>query len=814
MQIMQSMWNHVCIGTRAFIRNPSFGVSAVLTLGFGIGAGIFVFSIVHAVLLRPLPYSDPNQLVWVTQGVSSFTNEEFVLAPDFTVWRSEAESFSHMAAFSYNHRNLSGGGQPERILTAEVSTEFLPLLRVYPSLGRSFLAEEGRVDNDGVAILTHSLWVKRFDKSRTCIGQLITLDDRTFQVVGILPNNFRFPLPVDVEILIPLALNDSQATRESASKDGIVNVSAIARLKPNVSIRQAQAELSLIHQQIVQEYPRFEDGKKVVLEPLHEHMVANVRLTLLLLFGAVGLVWLLSCLNVGGLVLVRSVSRQVEIAIRIALGASRTRLLSQVLTENIVLTFFGFVVGLLFTVLGHRFLVVFIPKGILTANNFQIDAGVLGFAVVISLFTALIVSIATIQMSSHQSIANALTSGARSVTSSRGLRTILRAVSVGQLVLAFMILISAGLMLQSFWVLRYGDVGFRSDQILVLEMNLTPTKYRERVDLVSFFEGLEQRVSVLPGVDGVALCGSAPPITMNAWFRVFIEGRPVSPSDPAMVAINQPVSTDYFRVMGIPLSEGRFFSIRDHEQSTRVVIVNDAFAKRYLDGEQVLGTRIRLGGSRSRLLTIIGVVGELRNVGLGAEPEPEVYRPYRQFPWLHNLNLVLRTSSPAPVDLSRTIEREIWALDPEQPITQVETMNQRLTASVGQPRLTLLLLAGFGGAALILAMLGVYTVTSFTTLQRIREIGIHIALGAQKGQVIWMVVKDGLLLSSIGIVLGTAGALATTRLLSTLLFGVTPFNPSTYLVVAGLLAFIVTGASYFPARRVTNLDPMSNLRHE
>lgn len=804
--------SNLSAGLRLLRRSPAFAATVILVLGLGIGVNTLVFTVTDAVLLRPLPYPNPNQLVWISQGMSP-AKTEYALAPDFTVWRSQVQSFSHVTAFSERFRNLSGSGYPERILSASVSAEFLSLLETPPIAGRDFLASDDQPGGERVAILSHGFCKRRFGEVSHCVGATIRLNDQSVEVVGVLPDTFRFPDPVEVEVLTPLALGLDQASRESSMSVGVQQVKVIARLRPGTSLAQAQAELSVVQQRIDQRNPLFQRNQDAKLSPLHEHLTANISRAALVLLAAVSLLWVLGCLNVGSLLFARLISRRAEMAVRISLGASRRRLFRQVLTENAVLTFFGSVLSLLITYWGHRFIISIFPQQVFRISDVELSPGIVAFVITSFALTVLIVSLVATGALPAQNAADLLKSGSGHVIGSLNVRRVLNVLVVCELALAVILLVEAGLMIRSFWALRYRDLGFQPEQLLTLRVDLTPSRYSSTSQQRVFFENLLQRVGTLPGVDEVTLCSSPPPVPVGGMFRLSVEGG--SSSQPAlgsMVRV-QAVSADYFRILGIPLIKGQMFPDHGHD-SPSVVIINRALARQHPEEDQAVGKKIRLGGPQAPWLTIIGIVEDFKNVGLAAEPEPEAYRPYQQFPLLGSIYVLARSSTSDPLMLVSAIRREVATLDSEQPLAEIQTLDQRLTASVAQQRFVMSMLVCFAVLALSLAVVGIYGIMSYVSQQRTREIAIRMALGAQQKQVIWMIVREGLLLSLFGAALGIAGARAASHFLSSLFYGVAPSDPYTFVIVLISLVFTTVCASYLSARRVTKVEPLEVLRYE
>jgi putative ABC transport system permease protein len=795
-------------GMRLLRRSPAFAATVILVLGLGIGVNTLVFTVTDAVLLRPLPYPTPNQLVWISQGTSP-GKTEYALAPDFVVWRSQVQSFSHVTAFSERFRNLSGTGYPEQILSAAVSAEFLSLLETPPIAGRDFLTSDDQPGNERVAILSHGFCKRRFGEVSHCVGATIRLDDQSVEVIGVLPDTFRFPEPAEIEVLTPLALGPDQASRESSMSVGTQQIKVIARLRSGASLAQAQSELTVVHQRIVQANPEFQQNQDAKLIPLHEHLTADISLAALVLLAAVSLLWVLGCLNVGSLLFARLISRRAEMAVRISLGASRRLLFWQVLTENAVLTFFGSVLSLVITYWGHRFMISIFPQQVFRINDLEPSPGILAFVITSFALTVLIVSLVAAGALPARNTADLLKSGSGNVIGSLKTRRVLNVLVVCELALAVILLVEAGLMIRSFWALRYRDLGFQPEQVLTLRVDLTSPRYSSISQQKAFFENLLPRVGALPGVDSVALCSSPPPVPVGGMLRLSVEGQPAL---GPMVRV-QAVNTDYFRILRIPLFKGQMFLDQGHD-SPSVVIINRALARQQLDEDQAIGKKIRLGGTLAPWLTIIGIVEDFKNVGLATEPVPEAYRPYQQFPMPGSIYVLVRSSRSSPLMLVSAIRREVATSDSEQPLAEIKTMDQRLTASVAQQRFVMSMLVCFAVLALSLAVVGIYGIMSFVSQQRSREIAIRMALGAQQKQVIWMIVREGLLLGLFGAALGIAGARAASHFLSSMFYGVAPSDPYTFVIVLISLVLTTVSACYLTARRVARVEPLEVLRYE
>jgi putative ABC transport system permease protein len=796
---------------RILVRSPAFALTIILVLGLGIGVNTLVFGVADAVFFRPLPYPEPGQLVWISQGVSP-TQAEFALAPDFHAWRSQVRSFSQVVAFSEGFRNFGGAGEPEQIVSAETSSGFLTLLGTQPVAGRDLLADEDRPGGARVAILSHAFCARRFATAQACIGKAFTLDGEPFEVVGVLPGHFRFPGSPDVEVITPLALGPEQASRAASMSVGTRQLKVIARLRPGVTPEQARAELNTVQQGIVQAGPPIPDGQRALLRPLHEHLTEGVSHAALVLSGAVGFLWLLGCLNVGSLLFARTVSRRAEMALRISLGARRLVLFRQVIAENAVLTFFGCLLSLLVSLWGFSFVVSFFPRKVFGLTDVRLDARIVALVLASFVLTVLLVSLIAAWALPSRNVAELLKSGGPGVIGSRKLRRVLNVIVVGELALAVVLLVGAGLMFKSFWALRYRDLGFRADQVITLRLTLAPSRYPAKAQQDAFFDELTRRVAALPGVDAVSLSSSAPPAPVGLMFRLSVQGQPSSWGSATMVRV-QAVNPDYFRSLRIPVVEGEMFADRLQADAARVVVVNRALAREHLADEPALGRKIRLGGPTSPLLTIVGVVEDFKNAGLAAAPEPEVYYPHRQFPMVNSMYLSVKTAAE-PLSFAPLIRREVWAVDREQPLAELQTLDERLNASAAQPRFVMYLLMGFGVLALLLAAAGIYGIMSYSSQQRSREIAIRMALGARREEVRWMILKEGLVLGLLGAAIGVAGARAASRLLLSMLYGVAPSDPYTFITILVLIIVTTVCACSLTASKAAKVDPLDVLRHE
>jgi putative ABC transport system permease protein len=800
------MLNDLRYALRMLLKSPGVTAMAVLALGLGIGANTSIFSVVNFLLLRPLPYKDPGQLVrvWATYPPKAVT-QDATSYPDFTDWKNQNSAFQQIAAFTHQYFNLKGGNQPERILGLRVSADLFPLLGARTVQGRTFLPEEQQPGKDHVLLVGEGLWRRRFGKDPDLVGKTVTLNDESYTVIGILPSNFEFPPFESPQLYVPLVADPNRG-------HGYLHV--VARLNSAMKLSEAQAQMNVIAQRLEQQYPRHDKDRGISLMPLQESVVGRVRHALLILTGAVGFVLLIGCANVANLLLARTAVRQKELAVRITLGASRLRLIRQLLTESVLLAFLGGTLGVLLAVWGVDFLMVLLhrilPLPRLDAVN--VDSRVLGFTLLISLLTGLAFGLAPALGASKPDLNESLKEGSRSLTRSLRHNHIRSLLVVSEIALTLVLLIGSGLMLKSFLLLQQVDPGLHPDNILTLEFSLFESKYSKTRTRAAFFQQVLERLGTLPEVQSAAVVADIPLGGSADTLGFRIEGR----ADPAprewLIAGFNVVSPDYFRTVGIPLLKGRDFNERDAENAPPVIVINETMAHRFWPDEDPISRRITMDGEH--WYSIVGVVGNVRHLGLDSPPRPEAYICYLQDPvlWPY-LSLMVRTDSN-PMRLASTIQGVIWAVDKDQPIANVRTMEQILSASVAQPRIYMVLLSIFASVALILAAVGTYGVISYSVTQRTHEIGIRMALGAQPGDILKIVVGQGMILTILGILIGLAGAFGLTRVLSSLLYEVTATDPATFVAVPLFLAAVAFLACYIPARRATKVDPMVTLRYE
>jgi len=799
-------------GVRMLRKEPGFTLVAVMTLALGIGANSAIFSVVNAVLLRPLPYTSPEQLVQVWEHYRPQNNPRKSVAPaNYLDWRAQNRVFERIAAIDpFPSFNLTGPEGPDRIQAARTSADFFPLFGATPTLGRYFLSDEEQPGRNRVAVVSHGLWQRRYGSDPQLIGQSVSLNGQSFIVVGVLPPDFRFPRG-EFDLAIPLALGGWEAAAR-----GTHPLHVYARLKAGVTLRQAQEEMGAIARRLEEQYPKTNTGKAITIVPLHEQLTDQIRLALKVLLGAVGFVLLIACANVANLLLARSLARQKEFSVRLALGAGRGRLIRQLLTESVLLAGMGGIAGLLLALWSRQILVTLLTGANLIPRwiEIDIDGRVLVFTLMTTLVTGLVFGLAPALTAIKADLNEALKEGGRKATSGKRDQRLRHALVVSEIALAMVLLVGAGLMIQSFWRLLKVDPGFQTENVLTVDLSLPTARYPEGHQVSHFYDRLLRRIGSLPGVRSAGGAAYLPfSGTRNSW-SFDIEGQPPLPPDRAETEW-RPITAGYFRTMGIPLSRGRDFTEQDIDGSPEVVIINEAMARLYWPGEDPLGRRLKLHDERKKVWhTVVGVVKDVRHLGPTIEPKPEMYFPYSQliYPW-YPMTVVIRTQSD-PLQLAPAVRQAVLELDKEQPVYNIRTMEELLAKSVAPNRLHLVLFGTLAAVALILAASGLYGVMNYWVTRRTQEIGIRMALGAQRSEVLRLVVGEGMGVTLVGVGLGLVGAYAVTRLMTSLLFGVSVTDPATFAAIALLLAAVALGACYLPARRATKVDPLLALRHE
>jgi putative ABC transport system permease protein len=797
------MFQDMRFGLRMLLKHPGFTFIAVLTLALGIGANTAIFSVVNAVLIRPLPYPEPDRLVILDEVPPG--GGQFAIAPgNFVDWRDQSGSFVGMAAFGRMSFNLTGHGEAERLPGLRLSANSFALLGIKPALGRDFLPEEDQPDYNRVVILSYGLWQRRFGGEPDLVGKMLTLDGNSYTVIGIMPRDFRFF--EGIEVWTPLALTP----RERASHDKH-DFNAFARLKPNVSLEHARAEMSAIAGRLAAQYPISNDDWGIRLTPLRDEVVGPIQPVLLALSCAVAFVLLIACANVGNLLLARSAVRQREVAIRAALGASRRRVIRQLLTESLLLGIAGGVIGLLLAVWGVNFLRVLTPDS-LGVETVAIDGRALGFTAIVSLLTSLLFGLAPAVQAANPNLSESLKEGGRSGVEGRGRNRTRSLLVIAEIAMSLALLISAGLVIKSFIRLLQVDPGFQSKGLLTMQVSLPNAKYPERSSRAVFFQQLTEKIAALPGVASAG-AASTLPFRIDEVQEFIIGGRPPITPGKEPSANYYAVSADYFRAMEIPLLKGRAFTGRDTKDAPRVAIISESLTRRYFPDEDPIGKRMDISkGGFGTWREIVGVVGDVKHYGLDSQTTVQIYEPYLQVTY-PAMSLVVRTTGD-PREIAAAIRGQVAAMDNDQPVANIRTMDVIVSGSVARQRFSALLLALFAGVALILAAVGIYGVMSYYVAQRTHEIGIRMALGAERCDLLRLVVGKGMLLALIGVMIGLAAAFTLTRLMSGLLFEVEATDRVTFAATAVLLTSVALLACWIPARRATKVDPIVALRSE
>jgi putative ABC transport system permease protein len=809
---MDRILQDVRYGLRMLRKQPGFTAVAVLALALGIGANTAIFSVVNGVLLRPLPYTDPDSLVMVWERNIPRNRATNVVSPaNYLDWAKQTQTLDPMAALVTNQRNLTSQGEPQVLEAQFVTVSFFNVLGVQAARGRTFTEEEGRAGNDQVVILSDRLWQRLFGSSDEILGQPITLHGRSFTVVGVMPADFYF-MNRDTDIWLPMALDSGQDYRATSGR----YLMSVARLKPGVTCDQAQAEMEGIAAQLEQTYQKFNAGWSVNLVPLHEQIVGDIRPIILVLLGAVGFVLLIACANVANLLLARAATRQKELALRTALGAARSRIISQLMIESVLLATFGGALGLLLAYWGLKLLVAASPDNIPRLNEIAIDWSVLVFTIIMSFLTGIIFGLVPALQSSKPDLNATLKEGGRGSKVGGSSRIIRNLFVIAEVALSLVLLIGAGLMIKSFLRLQNVKPGFRTENILTLRLQLPGSKYRDDTQRIAFFKQLEERLRALPGVADVGAINFLQLAGQRSATSFTIADRPEPPPGEQPVTDVRVVTPSYFDAMAIPLIKGRMLDERDTAKSQRVLLINETMARLYWPDEEPLGKRVKINWDSDEPDEIVGVVGDIRDMGLNLEVKPTIYWPHSREPYAF-MNFVLYTRTD-PRGLASAAQAEVKALDPEQPVAEIRTMEDVLSESISRQRFNMLLLVIFASVALVLAVVGIYGVIAYSVTQRTHEIGIRMALGAQSLDILKMVIGQSLLLTGIGLIIGVAGAMGLSLLLSNimsgLLFDVGMTDLTTFLMVSLVLATAAMVATVFPARRATKVDPMVALRYE
>jgi putative ABC transport system permease protein len=795
-------------GIRSLLKKPGFTVTAIVALALGIGANSAIFSVINGVLLRCLDYANADRVVMIWERFAQHPDHQNVVSPaNFLDWQKRSRSFDKIAAVWDARLNFTGSGDPVEVQAQLVSASFFPTLGVQPLIGRWFTDDEDRPGGTLVAILSHRLWQERFGGNTAVVGQQVTISGRIYTIVGVMPPGFHF-LNDQVQAWKPLALDPAVDHRKESGRF----LRCVARLAPGVTMEQGQSELNVIARQLEQQYPTYNTGWRVSLVPIREQIVGDIRPILLVLLAAVAFVLLIACANVANLLLARAASRQRELALRAALGASRIRLMRQLLTESVLLALCGGVAGIALAYWGVELLKKFGPDQIPRLHEIGIDPRVLIFTFAISLLTGIAFGLVPAIQSSRADVNHALKEGSRGST---GGRSKLRSVFVvAEVSLALVLLVGAGLMIRSFMQLQRVKTGFESDRVLTMRVQLPGAKYREDQQRVAFFKQAQERIATLPGVKAIGAINFLPLTGLASSSSFNIAGQPPAPPGQAPGTEVRVISGAYFAAMGIPLIKGR--ALDEHDgPSSRAVVVNETFARRFFPNEDPIGKRITIEWApvgEPPVDEIIGIAGDVREAALESEPNPAIYWPLAREPYPF-MTLIVR-SAVDPMQLATSIQKEIRAIDPEQPLADVRTLDAVVAKSIARPRFDTFLLGIFAAVALVLASVGLYGVMNYSAAQRTHEIGIRMALGASRSDIMRLVLGNGMLLTLTGVAIGVIASVALTRVMQSLLFGVNATDVVTFTGVSLVLAAVALLATYIPARKATRVDPTVALRYE
>jgi putative ABC transport system permease protein len=824
---MYKFWQDLRYGIRMLLKNPGITFVVILALALGIGANTAIFSVVDAVLLKPLPYPESDRLVFINETSKSM-DEISVSYPNFTDWRNQNHVFENIGVSNRSSYNLTGSGEAERIITGQMSSDLFSALRVNPILGRLYTNEEDKPGGNPVVVLSYPLWQRRFGGQESILNQPITLNGKSYTVIGVMPPSFQWP--TRVEMWVPVGqLSGEPAWQQRGNHPGLYGV---ARLKPGVSFAQAKAEMDAIVGNLAKQYPDSIAGNGIGVRPLIDVFISDVKRALWVLFAAVAFVLLIACANIANLLLARAQSRQKEMAIRAAMGAGRWRIARQLLTESVLLALMGGSLGILFARWGIDLILYISPTAIPRAKEITLDWRVVAFTVGVSFLTGILFGLVPALQAGVVDVHETLKETGRSNSGRHWLRSSL---VIAEVATTLVLLVGAGLMIRSFYRLQKVNPGFSYEHLTSFSVALPNKKYTNIEQREQFFNRLLENLRGLPGVEATA-AASGLPLGNNGWQTSYtLDGQPQPPRDQTPLMEACLVTPDYFRAMNIPLRSGRYFNDRDDrsalagkdlskfnelEKETAAlnsIVIDEEFARRNWPNEDAVGKRIRLGGggpeTHAPLLTVVGVVGRVKMEGLGEDSKRvQGYFPFAQLP-ASNLTVIVKAAGD-PNQLIAAVRQQVKAVDPDQPIYSVRSMDDIRAESVAPERLNLTLLSLFAGIALVLAIVGIYGVMSYSVTQRTHEIGIRMAIGAQPRDVFRMIIRQGMMLALIGVGCGLLGAFGLTRLMASMLFGVEPTDPATFVSIAVLLTTVALIACYVPGRRATKVDPVESLRYE
>jgi putative ABC transport system permease protein len=797
------MLNDLLYALRMMSKHRLFTGVVLLALALGIGANTAIFSVVNAVVLRPLPYRDPEQLVTILHD-----GAKPVAPANYFDVAQQSQSFESIAAAQWWEPNLTGRDEPEHLRGLQLTARMFQVLGVNPVLGRTFNPAEDQPGREHVVVLSHRLWQRRFGGDPNIVNQQITLSGEGYTVIGVMPPEFQFApfWATNAELWSPLNLGPRATNRGGQS------LRVFARLKAGTTRSAAQAEVATIFRRLEEEYPEANKGLALAVESLHEQVVGKTRPALLILFGAVSFVLLIACANVANLMMARATSRQKEIALRTALGASSTRIARQLLTESVLLGLLGGALSLVLSAVGMRVLLALGPSSLPRLDTIRLDLPTLSFTLGISILTGLLFGLAPVLQTRKWNWQESLKESTRGSSAGRKRVNARRFLVISEVALALMLLVGGGLMVRSFARLRAVDPGFAPDHLLTMTVSVAGSAHSTPEKRIAFFNELSQRVNSLPGVQAAGAINHLP-LAGDMWTVPFlVEGRPAPAPGEKQGAVYRVIRPDYFRAMGATLLKGRDFTTHDTEQSPPVVIINEPFARRHWPNEDPLGKRIRVA-DEDILREIVGVVKALKQDQWTGEPNLEMYSPYLQSPFPSALTLVVRSNGD-PSALVGAIENQVWSIDKNLPISDIKPMNEVIAGAIEQHRFNLFLLGLFAAVALLLAVVGIYGVMSESVSSRTHEIGVRMALGARPADVLRMVVRQGMSLAVIGIAIGLVGAFWLTQFMSKLLYEVSPTDSFTFLLIPLVLALVVLCACLIPARRATRVDPLVALRYE
>ncbi|HVF58072.1 MAG TPA: ABC transporter permease [Pyrinomonadaceae bacterium] len=810
---MKNFWQDLRYGMRMLIKSPGFTLIAVAALALGIGANTVIFSVVNTLLLRPLPFPQSEQITAILlkdpETGSLYSSYSY---PNFEDIRNQNQVFEQVAAYSLATAFLRTGDEPERMQGVSASADLFPLLGVNPLLGRTFSGEEERPGGARFIVLSYDYWQHRFGGDRQIVGQQLPISGQSVTVLGVMPRGFKFPVGAQqVDFWMPLASSLSEKARAAR---GAVFLNVVGRLKPGVTLEQAQAETDTIASRLETQYPDANTGFKIALVSSHERLVGKVRPALLVLLAAVVFVLLIACANVANLMLARATVRRKEIAIRTALGASRWRVVRQLLTESLLLSSLGGAAGLLLALWGMDLLVAAIPSDIPRTGEISMDKYVLVFTAGLTALTGVIFGLVPALQASRTNLDETLKDATRGMSGGMQRNRMRSVLVIAEISLSLVLLVGAGLLFQSFRRLLEVSPGFEPDKVLTAEVSVSEKKYPEKAQRAAFYHEALERIAAIPDVQSAAVVNPLPLAGNFEAYTFDIVGRPPFPPGKEPASDRRVISPGYFQTMNIPVRKGRAFVEQDRADAPPVTIINETFARRFFPGEDPVGKAIIPGeGQTGTAREIVGVVGDVRHAGLDVETSPEYYVPYEQAS-VGRLSIVARAGSGNPASIGPALRGAIVAMDKEQPVYNIRPMTQLLDQSVARRRFNMMLLGGFALLALLLASIGIYGVISYSVAQRTREIGIRIALGAQIGDVVRLILRQGLTLAVVGLVVGLFASFFMTRLMASLLFGVSATDPVTFASVALILLFVALLACYIPARRAARVDPNVALRYE